>query len=168
MRSIVTLNQLMVFYLQTLTDTELKWSEALGRVVDKVQSEDLKELIKRSIELSRNHLRILAEILEKAGEQGTFAKGMVVYGVINEMQEMLQMAADPEVRDAGLIVVHQSINHYKIAQYGAVCSYARLLGREDVAGTLHHILEEEKGADEALTLLAEAKINPKARSPLVM
>ncbi len=87
--------------------------------------------------------------------------------MINDMQEMLWVTVDPEVRDAAFIVFHQCMNHYKIAQYGTVNSYAKLLGNEQIAGAIHILLIEEKLEDEALTKLAELKINPQAKSSLL-
>ena len=156
----------MLYYLQSLLDSELKWSEALLQFYSKASSDDLKEYLQKSSDLSRNHLRMLAEILEDLKERQTFEREVVIKGMIDEMGRTLKLTADPEVRDAAIIVFHQSVSHYKIAQYGSVNSFARLLGFEKVADILHHILEEEKGGDEALSTLAETKINPVAQSPL--
>ncbi len=168
MKDIVTFNELMIYYLQTLLDTEMKWSAAIEQVYDKISSHELKELFFRSDELSRNHLRIISEILEELKASQSFAKENLARGIIDEMFDIIQTAVDPEVRDSALLVFHQCMNHYKIARYGTVSSYATLLGEEKVAGSIHHLLVEEKGADEALTKLAESKINPQAQSPSLM
>ena len=167
MKNIVTLNDLMLYYLQSLLDAELRWSEALQEFRTKASSEQLKQYLVKSAELCRNHLRILAEILEDLKEQQSFEKALIIKGMIDEMSNILKYTADPEVRDAAIIVFHQCITHFKIAQYGSVNSFANLLGFKKVSESLRHLLEEEKGGDEALSILAETKINPEAQSPLL-
>ena len=72
------------------------------------------------------------------------------------------MDLDPEVKDAGLIASAQKVEHYEIATYGTLCSWAKQLGLADAANLLHQTLEEEKRTDAKLTQLAEAKVNAKA------
>jgi ferritin-like metal-binding protein YciE len=167
MRDIATLNDLMVYYLQSLLDTELRWSEALDRTFVQVWSPELRRLLVKSADLSRNHLRILAETLEEFENGEAFRTALVVDGLIGEMDGVIRIATDSEVKDAAILVFHQSIGHYKIAQYGAVSSYAKLLKMQEIASTIHHLLEEEKAADEVLTELAETRINPDALSSLL-
>ena len=167
MKNLVTLNDLMLYYLQALLDTELKWSDALQQFSLKANSDELKDYLQKSADLSRNHLRILAEVLEELKEHQSFESAAIIRGMISEMSGVLKLTADPEVRDAAIIVYHQCMSHYKIAQYGSVSSFARLLGYTRVADTLHHLLEEEKSGDEALSVLAETKINRGAQSPLL-
>lgn len=167
MRDIGTLNDLIVYYLQSLLDTEWRWSEELDRVLFDVGSPELKILLNTSADLSRNHLRILGETLEEFEDGKSFTKALVVKGLIEEMKEVVNITSDSGVKDAAILVFHQCIGHYKIAQYGTVISFAKLLKMQEVATTLHHLLEEEKTADEVLSQLAETKINPGARSPLL-
>ena len=167
MRNIVTLNDLMLYYLQSLLDAELRWSEALQEFKAKASSDELKEYLSRSADICRNHLRILAEILEDLKEHHSFEKAIIIKGMIDEMSNILKYTADPEVRDAAIIVFHQCITHFKIAQYGSVNAFANLLGFEKTSENLHHLLEEEKQGDSMLSLLAETKINREAKSPLL-
>lgn len=167
MRDIGALNDLIIYCLQSLLDTELKWSEELDQVLFEVSSPELKTLLITSADLSRNHLRILGETLEEFEDGESFTKALPVKGLIEEMKEVVNITTDPRVKDAAILFFHQCVGHFKIAQYGTVISYAKLLKMEAVATTLHHLLEEEKAADEVLSQLAETKINPGARSPLL-
>lgn len=166
MRGINTLDDLMTYYLQSLLETELRWSEALDRIVLAVKSPDLRTLLGKSADLSRNHLRILGETLESFENGNSFKQALVVDGLIGEMDELLEITTDPEVKDAAILVSHQCIGHYKIAQYGAVNSFAGLFKMREIASMIHHLLEEEKAADEVLTEFAESRINPDAQSLL--
>jgi ferritin-like metal-binding protein YciE len=166
MRNINTLNDLMTYYLQSLLDTELRWSEALDRILLEVRSPEFRILLGKSADLSRNHLRILGETLERFENGESYKEALLIDGLIGEMEAVLKRTTDPEVRDAAILVFHQSVGHYKIAQYGTVSSYARLFKMQEIASTMHHLLEEEKVADEVLTEFAETRINPDARSLL--
>lgn len=75
---------------------------------------------------------------------------------------MLSATAEPSVKDAGIIANAQRVEHYEIAGYGCLRTYATLLGRPDIAELMTRTLQEEKNADETLTALAENEINPEA------
>ena len=73
------------------------------------------------------------------------------------------MSADPEVMDAAIITALQHVNHYKIASYGAICTYANMLGMYPLAAAIHENLEEEKQMDRKLIIIAEEVVNRKAQ-----
>ncbi|HEY1008143.1 MAG TPA: DUF892 family protein [Sphingobacteriaceae bacterium] len=167
MKDFYDLRQLMVYFLETLHDTEMRWSQAVRELYDETHSPELREHLYRSAEVVNNHVRILNEILKELQDRHMLQQPAVLKGLMAEMQVLIAAAQDPEVRDAALLACHQTVNHFKIAQYGTVCSYARLLGELKIAASIHHLLEEEKTADQALTALAEAKVNREARRPLI-
>jgi ferritin-like metal-binding protein YciE len=80
-------------------------------------------------------------------------------GICKEGEEMIDVQAEPEVRDAGLIAAAQKVEHYEIASYGCVCTWAEQLGLSELKQLLGETLEEEKETDAKLSRLAEAKIN---------
>jgi ferritin-like metal-binding protein YciE len=83
-------------------------------------------------------------------------------GLIAEGEEVMKMGLDADALDAGLIAAAQKVEHYEIALYGTLCTFAKQLGHPDAARLLHQTLEEEKATDAKLTRLAEAGINQKA------
>ena len=95
-----------------------------------------------------------------AGTRGPKCKGME--GLIAEVKSMIEEEADEEVRDAGLIAAAQRVEHYEMAGYGCVRTYAKLLGLKDASVILQKTLDEEGAADKKLTQLAESVINIKA------
>jgi ferritin-like metal-binding protein YciE len=80
-------------------------------------------------------------------------------GIITEGDEMIREDAEPDVKDAALISATQRIEHYEMAGYGTVRTYAQLLGMQDHARVLHQTLDEEGMTDKKLTALAESGIN---------
>ncbi len=84
-------------------------------------------------------------------------------GIIKENKELLEADAEPEVLDAGMIAAAQRVEHYEIAVYGTVRTYARILGRDDWAQILEQTLDEEKETDAKLNQLAE-NINVDAKA----
>jgi ferritin-like metal-binding protein YciE len=83
--------------------------------------------------------------------------------LIEECEELLDEAKEPSpMRDAGLIACGQAVEHYEMARYGALMSWARTLGHHDAATLLQQTLDEEKKADSLLTELAEHETHPKA------
>jgi ferritin-like metal-binding protein YciE len=83
-------------------------------------------------------------------------------GIIKEAQDMMSENADPDVMDAALIASAQRVEHYEIAGYGTLCTYAKQLGHKEALQLLHTTLEEEKATDLKLTDIAESKVNVKA------
>jgi ferritin-like metal-binding protein YciE len=83
-------------------------------------------------------------------------------GLIEEGKKMMEENAEPSVKDAALIAAAQKVEHYEIASYGCVCTYAEMLGYEQVHDLLGQNLDEEETTDEKLTVLAESVINLEA------
>ena len=117
---------------------------------------------KGSVSAAR-HEAVLKNILIDLGKWTISQKNVVATDLVREMKEIKEISADPEVLDAGMVVAHQCMNHYMIAKYGSVSSYAQLLGEGKIATQLHNILDEEKREDEYLTKLAQDKLNIKAK-----
>jgi len=85
-----------------------------------------------------------------------------IEGLIKEAKSIIKETKDDETINAALIAAAQKVEHYEIATYGALCAFAKQLGYDEAAKTLHSILEQEKSADEKLTDLAYAGINDMA------
>jgi len=85
-------------------------------------------------------------------------------GLLKEGGDFLKEDATPEVLDAGIIVGAQKVEHYEIAAYGSLCTFAETLGFDEDLELLKQSIEEEKMADEKLTELAEAGVNEESVS----
>ena len=83
-------------------------------------------------------------------------------GLIKEGEEIIQEVEEGPVRDAGLIVAAQKVEHYEISSYGSLMALAKNLGYDNVVSILKNTLDEEKATDEKLTMLAEQQVNQHA------
>src|SRR5690606_31121592 len=85
-----------------------------------------------------------------------------IKGIIEEGEEDMKEAKDPDVLDVGMIADAQAVEHYEIARYGTMIAWAKQLGMDEAAGILQQTLDQEYSADRLLTKLAESKLNREA------
>jgi ferritin-like metal-binding protein YciE len=147
---------------------DIYWAEKqLLKVLPKMQkaatSEELKEAIGMHIEETEGQTARLEQIFEMLGKKPMGKKCPAMEGLIEEGNEVVEdTEADSMVRDAGIILASQKIEHYEIASYGGLATLANTMGHTEMAELLHETLEEEKGADAKLTELAEQFVNEEA------
>ena len=158
------LHSLLVEELQDLYSAENQIIEALPDMIEEASSPDLKGALQQHLEETRGQVRRLDQIFSQipnVKKDGKTCKGMK--GIIKDGQDLLDTDAEPEVLDAGMIAATQRVEHYEIAGYGTVRTYAQLLGRKDWAQLLEQTLNEEKQADHKLNQLA-GHINVEAKA----
>ena len=111
---------------------------------------------------TRGHIERLEEVFREVGADpvGQTCKGM--QGLVREAEQVVADDADDDVRDAGIIAAAQRMEHYEIAAYGTLATYAKTLGLERPLQLLLEVLEEEKAADAALTEIAKGAVNARA------
>ncbi len=160
-----TLNELYVEQLKDLYSAEKQILRALPKMSRAASSPDLKSAFDEHEKMTQEQVKRLETIFDKLerSPRGKKCKGME--GLIAEGQELMEEEGEPEVIDAGLISAAQHVEHYEIAGYGTVRTYARMLGDDEAASLLQKTLDEEAQTDERLTMLAESSINVKAKQP---
>lgn len=156
-----TLNSLYLEELRDLYSVENQILKALPEMIKAAQATELKAGFESHLRQTEGHVSRLEQIFEKLGEnpRGKFCKGME--GILAEGKQLLQEDAEPDVLDAGLITAAQHVEHYEIAGYGTVRTYAQLLGENEAVALLQQTLDEEEQTDQKLTQLA-TKINVEA------
>lgn len=157
-----SLQELYVGELRDLYDAEHQIIKALPKMISKTSSEELKSALSEHLDITRRQAERLEQIFENMGERAKAQKCKGMAGVIEEGNELLKEAEDEDVRDAAIIASAQKVEHYEMAGYGTVRTWATLLGEEDAANLLEETLNEEKEADQKLTDIAES-INVEAR-----
>jgi ferritin-like metal-binding protein YciE len=156
------LQDLFLDQLHDLYDAERRLIKALPKMAKAAHSEQLRQGFEDHLEQTKHHAERLEQIFEKCNVRASRKKCHAMVGLIEEGEELMDENAEPEVLDAGLICAAQKVEHYEIAGYGTVCTWAQQLGHHDALELLKQILEEEKTTDEKLTHLAEAGINQAA------
>jgi ferritin-like metal-binding protein YciE len=159
------INTLADLYLEQIRDMhscEDQIIKALPKMIEATCHPQLKNAFENHLEQTRVHLERLDQILGELGKPAGSKVCAAASGLIEEVEEVLENDGDGEARDAGLICVAQKIEHYEIASYGCLRTYASVLGRDDEAKLLEHTLEEEKVSDYSLTKLAMSVINDAA------
>src|SRR5579884_1173700 len=159
-----TLQDLFIDELQDIYSAENLIVEALPKMIEKASSPDLKQGFKLHLEQTREQIVRLDRIFDQIPDvdrEDKKCKGME--GIIKEGQEILKSDMDDDVKDAALIAAAQRVEHYEIASYGTVRTYANLLGRRDWAQLLEQTLAEEKDTDVKLSQLAD-HINVEAKA----
>ncbi|MBA3658840.1 MAG: ferritin-like domain-containing protein [Gemmatimonadales bacterium] len=158
-----TLEELYVDELKDLWSAENQILKALPRMVKAASSKPLKQGFQAHERQTKEHVRRLEKILKSLAASPRGKKCVGMEGLLKEGAELIKERPDPDVLDAGLISAAQHVEHYEMAGYGTVRTWARLLGHEDHAQLLQQTLNEEGDTDKALTKLAET-INVDAES----
>lgn len=158
------LNALFVAQLQDAYSAEEQIAAALPKMAKAAASPELRAAFEQHRTETQTQSRRLEEVCRAVGCDPTGETCEATEGLVEEGQEVIDMDVPDEVRDAGLIIAAQKVEHYEMALYGGLCALAKRLGRADLAATLHQTLEEEKATDAKLTALAEQGVNARAAS----
>jgi ferritin-like metal-binding protein YciE len=150
-----SLKDLFVEQLRDLYDAEHQISRALPKMANAASSNELKEAFNMHLDQTRTQIQRLERIFSDLGmaPQGENCEAM--QGIIKEGDQVINAQGDPNVKDAALITAAQRVEHYEIAGYGSVRTYAKELGYSDAADLLQKTLDEEGNTDSKLTKLAE-------------
>ncbi|MFN7139981.1 MAG: ferritin-like domain-containing protein [Limisphaerales bacterium] len=154
-----TLQDLYIEELRDLYNAESQLLKALPKVADAATSEELRSALEDHLDQTKEQVERLDEVFQNLGASPKGKKCVAMEGLIKECEEHLKEEMEDSVKDAAIIGACQKIEHYEIAGYGTVCTYAKLLDREDDLDLLGQTLDEEKEADENLTDIAESSIN---------
>jgi len=157
------LHELLIDELRDLYNAETQLTKALPKMAKAASDESLKAGFEEHLDQTHEHIARLERAMEllDAPAKGKTCKAMK--GLIAEGEEKIKEDASPSVRDAALIGAAQKVEHYEIAGYGTVRTYAELLGEDEVVSLLQETLDEEAETDRKLTQLASS-LNLKAET----
>jgi ferritin-like metal-binding protein YciE len=157
------LQQLFVTELRDLYDAENQITAALPKLIDAAHHTELKDALGEHLEVTKEQIARLDRIFQMLNEKATGETCKGMKGVIKEGDEIVSRGGDPSTIDAGIISAAQRVEHYEMAGYGTVRTYAELLGKNDIAQLLQQTLDEEEEADETLTNIAKT-VNVEAQA----
>ena len=148
--------------LQEACSLETQLIQALPKMAEAAHDPDLKQAMRMHLEETRGHQQQVEAALKRHGAKPREHTDQSMQAMIQEAEKWAGMVRDPKLRDAGLIASAQRVEHYEIAVYGTLSTWAKELGLEEDLRMLHGILQQEKHADDKLTSLAKSSVNPHA------
>jgi ferritin-like metal-binding protein YciE len=155
---ITTLHELFLDQLRDLYSAETQLTKALPEMAEAANDPTLKQGFQTHLEETKGHVRRLEQIFEALNEKPTGKTCQAMEGLIKEGKETINENATPEVKDAALISAGQRVEHYEMAGYGTVRTYADLMGHSDAVSLLQQTLDEESETNKKLTAASE-KLN---------
>lgn len=160
--SLDSLEKLFLEELKDIYNAEKQITRALPRMAKAAESPQLQQAFTSHLRETEGQIQRLERIFKELGQaaRGKKCKGME--GLLEEGKEMMEEEGEPLVVDAALISAAQKVEHYEIAAYGCLRTYADLLGYSEAARLLQQNLQEEEAADKKLTQLGESGINEAA------
>jgi ferritin-like metal-binding protein YciE len=162
MAGLESLNDLLQDELKDIYDAEKQLTRALPKLIKKATAPELKEALEAHLEETQEHMQRLEQAFEQMGLPARGKKCEGMQHLIGEGSDMIGEAENDATRDAIIIAAAQKCEHYEIASYGTICTWAGIVGKPDVADLLQPTLDEEKQADQKLTAIAESFVNERA------
>ncbi len=162
MASVASLRQHLVDELNDLLNAEQQLIEALPTMAERASRKELQSAFRRHLAETKTHERRVTQALKALGEKASGTTCEAMEGLLEEGQELMSSGEPGALLDAMLITAAQKVEHYEIASYGTVRTYANVLGEKNVAQLLEQNLRDEKNADKKLTSIAEGGVNKQA------
>ena len=152
-------SQLMKLFVDELKD--IYWAEkallkAIPKMIKNATSEELIEALQEHLEETEQHVKRAEEVFELINVKAVGKKCEAMTGLIKEAGEIMEECEAGSMCDAGIISAAQKVEHYEIATYGTLCTWATLLGYTDALELLKRNLNEEEETDEVLSAIAES------------
>jgi ferritin-like metal-binding protein YciE len=158
-----SLQELYVEQLRDLYNAESQLVKALPKMAKAAHSDELRKGLEHHLEQTKGHVDRLEQIFGAMDESPKGRKCAGMEGLVEEGEEVIKERSDSDALDSGLIASAQRVEHYEIAGYGTVRTFAELLGEDEAVKLLQQTLGEEKETDEKLTELAK-QVNAQAMS----
>jgi ferritin-like metal-binding protein YciE len=158
---LTTLEHLFHHELKDLYDAEHQIIKALPKLAERATNPELAQAFEEHLAQTKGHIERLESVFREIGARPERQPCAGMKGHLEDGSKMLAEDAAPEVMDAALISAAQRVEHYEMAGYGTLRTWARILGHEESARLLEETLDEEEGTDSALTGIAQG-INAEA------
>lgn len=160
-----TLSDLLEHMMQDIYYAEKQILKTLPKMVEQADSADLRSAFEQHKSETEQQIARLERAFSAAGIPAKGVECEAIEGIIEESEELMEEAADGDVRDAAMIAAAQAVEHYEITRYGTIIAWAKELGKNEVAEILQETLDEEYATDKKLTELAESRLNRQAEQP---
>ncbi|MBZ0291552.1 MAG: ferritin-like domain-containing protein [Anaerolineae bacterium] len=152
---------LFLFELKDIYDAEHQLVEALPKMAEAASNKELKNAFNEHLKQTKNHVKRLEQVFETIGEKPSRETCDAMKGLVSEGEDVVKGKGDSNVKDAALIAAAQRVEHYEMAGYGTLRTYAYTMGNQEAARLLQETLDEEEETDKKLTNIANT-VNEKA------
>jgi ferritin-like metal-binding protein YciE len=163
-KDIATFQDLYIHQIEDIYYAEQQITKALPKMIAKATDVQLRQGFEQHLRETEGQIERLRRVFALEGMQPKGVTCPAIDGIIKEANELAGEVSDKAVLDAALTAAAQAVEHYEIARYGTLITWAKQLGRTEVAAILQETLDEEKATDEKLTALATSKINARAEA----
>jgi ferritin-like metal-binding protein YciE len=157
-----SLEDLFINLLKDMYYAEKQILKALPKMAKKADSDELRQAFQHHLKETEGQVDRLEQVFALCGLKPAGKTCPAIKGLLEEGEEAMKSAKDPDVLDAGMIADAQAVEHYEIARYGTMIAWAKQIGMNDAANLLQQSLDQEYGADRHLTGLAEGRLNREA------
>jgi ferritin-like metal-binding protein YciE len=162
MATVASLREHLVEELNDLLSAEQQLIEALPQMAERASSRELRTAIRSHLSETRQHAKRVTQALKQLGEKASGKTCEAMEGLLEEGRQLMDGSDPGALLDAMMITAAQKVEHYEIATYGTVRTYAQVVGERGVAKLLQQTLKEEHAADRKLTNIAVGSINRRA------
>ncbi len=145
--------------LRDMFDAEKQLLKALPKMAKAASADELRHAFEEHLDQTRGHVERLERVFESIGKKPRGKSCQAMEGLVEEGADLIDADAEPMVLDAGLIAAAQRVEHYEMAVYGCLRTWAHQLGNHEAAELIEQTLHEEKEADQKLTHIAESMVN---------
>jgi ferritin-like metal-binding protein YciE len=152
-----TLKDLFLAELEDMYDAEHRITKALPKMIEAATCNELKSALQKHLKETEGQIQKLDEVFKAFGAKPQAAKCPAMIGILQEGEEIVAKNKKSTTINAAIISAAQKVEHYEIASYGTLRSWAGILGNSEAANLLEEIEDEEKQADDTLNELAESK-----------
>lgn len=157
-----TLKDLFIHMLSDIYSAEKQLTKALPKMARAATNPKLSDAFRAHLEETQGQIERIDQIVETSEIRLKRMKCAAMEGLVEEGKEVIDEIEKGPVLDAALIAAAQKVEHYEIASYGTLCTFAKQLGMDDALRLLKETMAEEKATDEKLTVLAETESNQEA------
>lgn len=148
------LRKLLLDQLRDMLWAEKTLIKAISKMIRKATSDELIEALTDHQEITEHHVDKVKQAFQMLGEKATTKTCEAMKGLVKEAEELMDEMEEGSLRDAAIICAAQKVEHYEIATYGSLSTYAQILGEQELVDLLESILRDEKQADKTLTQVA--------------
>src|SRR5690348_6885075 len=158
------LHELFLDELADIYNAEQQLTKALPKMAKAAESDELREAIEQHLEETEEHVSRLEQVAEILGESLKKKTCAAMKGLVSEGEDIVSEQKNSSALDAGIIAAAQKVEHYEIASYGTLATWAEQMGHDEAAKLLRQTEDEEAAADEKLTEVAESIANQRAQA----